>query len=284
MIEQIIWSVAPLRYRTTRYLCTLLCGLFVMLTASAQQENISYHFRHLDISNGLASNHVSAILQDRKGFIWIASTALQRYDGTNLVTMANFDRVPGSIYYDDICLCEDSRGRIWMGTPDNIRVYDPVTMLIKTLKVADRTELPEGLQCSNIIQDHHGVIWATTRDGLMQFDEASFSFHKAAMVPETDRLQMQDGIMEDETGNLWLSGKEHLYILDRDRKQLFTPGNNPGHLPVLDIRNSFKKIYTDKQHRIWLAGRKGILYQYIPTANTLREYRFNTPKAIIFLM
>ncbi|NLR65532.1 histidine kinase [Chitinophaga varians] len=277
MIEQFIWSVAPLRYHIKKYLHCLLCCLCVTLTAAAQEENISYHFRHLDISNGLASNHVSAILQDRKGFIWIASTALQRYDGTNLVTMANFDRVPGSIYYDDICLCEDSRGRIWMGTPDNIRVYDPVTMLIRTLKVANRAELPEGLQCSNIIQDHNGVIWATTRDGLMQFDEASFSFHKAAMIPEADRLEMQDAIMEDESGNLWISGTTHLYILDHDRKQLYSPANNPRHLPVLDIHNSFKKIYTDNRHHIWMAGRQGILYQYDPAVNRLQEYRFNTP-------
>ncbi|WP_211999931.1 sensor histidine kinase [Chitinophaga sp. HK235] len=277
MIHKLIQVITPQRYPTVRHLYCLLCLIIMAGTAIGQQTNLSYHFRHLDISTGLASNHVSAILQDRKGFIWIASTALQRYDGTNLVTMANFDRVPGSIYYDDICLCEDNRGRIWMGTPDNIRVYDPVTTLIKTLKVANRAELPEGLQCSNIIQDHAGVMWATTRDGLMRFDEATFSFHKAAGIPETDRLQMQDGLMEDEAGNLWISGQEHLYILDRDRKQLFTPDHNPQRLRILDIRNSFKKIYTDANHQIWLAGRGGILYHYDQLKNTLKEHHFIAP-------
>ena len=51
----------------------------ITLSAQAQDPGISYSFMHLDIKSGLASNHVSAIIQDRKGFIWIASTALQRY-------------------------------------------------------------------------------------------------------------------------------------------------------------------------------------------------------------
>src|SRR3954471_9845542 len=75
----------------------LLLTIFT-LPVRAQDPGISYSFMHLDIRNGLASNHVSAIMQDRKGFIWIASTALQRYDGHNLVTIASFDKVPGSIY------------------------------------------------------------------------------------------------------------------------------------------------------------------------------------------
>ena len=69
----------------------------VVLPVGAQDPGISWSFMHLDIKDGLASNHVSAIMQDRKGFIWIASTALQRYDGYNLVTVASFDKVPGSI-------------------------------------------------------------------------------------------------------------------------------------------------------------------------------------------
>lgn len=261
-----------------RYIFYLAWMIAYLPAAVAQQPgNVAYNFSHLDISNGLASNHVSAIMQDRKGFIWIASTALQRYDGTNLVTMASFDRVPGSIYYDDICLCEDNKGRIWMGTPDNIRVYDPVTDRVKALKVADRAILPEGLQCSQIVQDHEGVIWATTHDGLLRFNEKAANFEKAPAIPEKDRIQMQDAIMEDESGNLWISGLKGLYILDRQRKKLYDSANNPDRLPVLEINNSFKKIFTDPYHQIWLAGRGGQLYSYNPALQQLNNYLFQDP-------
>ncbi|PSL48704.1 two component regulator with propeller domain [Chitinophaga niastensis] len=264
--------------KTSGYFFYLLWMILYISPVNGQAPgNVSYKFSHLDINSGLASNHVSAILQDHKGFIWIASTALQRYDGTNLVTVANFDRVPGSIYYDDICLCEDKKGRIWMGTPDNIRVYDPVTALVKSLRVDGRPALPEGLQCSQIVQDRDGVIWATTHDGLLRFDDKEFNFKKAAIIPEADRRQMEDAIMEDESGNLWISGKKGLYILDRERKHLYSTANNPEQLPVLNINNSFKKIFTDYQHRIWLAGRLGQLYCYDTALHKLNTYTFDAP-------
>ncbi|HVI47021.1 MAG TPA: two-component regulator propeller domain-containing protein [Chitinophaga sp.] len=263
-----------------RYIACLLCVLLCITTTAQQQGNVSLNFRHLDISNGLASNHVSAIMQDRHGFIWIASTALQRYDGTNFITVASFERVPGSIYYDNICLCEDKRGRIWMGSPENIRVYDPVTSRLRSLKTDRNRYLADGVQCSNIIEDHKGVIWATTRSGLMYYDEKDSTFKRADIIPETDRIQMKDAIMEDEEGSLWISGAAHLYILDSSRRELYTPKYNPQQLPVFDIDNSFKRIYTDPQHRIWLAGREGKLYCYDPRKRTAPEvYHFTAMQA-----
>ncbi|MEZ2446201.1 two-component regulator propeller domain-containing protein [Chitinophaga sp. RCC_12] len=268
------------RWQTVvRYSFYLLWMILSLTNANAQKRgNATYNFTHLDISNGLASNHVSAIMQDRKGFIWIASTALQRYDGTNLVTVASFDRVPGSIYYDDICLCEDRKGRIWMGTPDNIRVYDPATDQVRALLVAGRDVRPEGLQCSQILEDHDGVIWATTHDGLLRFDEKLFHFQKASIIPEEVRIQMMDAIMEDESGNLWISGKHGVYILDRQRKNLYNAANNPQQLPVLNIDNTFKKIFTDPYHQVWLAGRHGLLYNYDPASRQLSHYTFDAPE------
>ncbi|WP_169192777.1 two-component regulator propeller domain-containing protein [Chitinophaga sp. Ak27] len=278
MMHRHVKVTAPRWQHAARYIFYLLWIIVALPDVVAQlPSKVSYNFSHLDISNGLASNHVSAIMQDKKGFIWIASTALQRYDGTNLLTVASFDRVPGSIYYDDICLCEDHQGRIWMGTPDNIRVYDPVTDLVKTLKVAEKDVRPEGLQCSQIVQDHAGVIWATTHDGLLRFNEKAFNFQKATIIPEADREQMMDAIMEDEAGNLWLSGKHGVYILDRNRKNLYSRVNNPEHLPILDIDNTFKKIFTDANHQIWLACRSGQLFCFDPASRKLNAYTFETP-------
>lgn len=253
------------------------CFLLLYATLKAQSPQASYTFAHLSINNGLASNHVSAILQDRKGFIWIASTALQRYDGSNLLTVASFDRVPGSIYYDDICLCEDRAGRIWMGAPDNIRVYDPVTGSVKTLKVDIMPATNGNLQCSRIVQDHDGIIWATSQEGLLRFSETSGSFEKAAMIPEPVRAQMNSGIIEDSSGRLWISGLKGIFILDKDRKRLYSATDNPEHLPVFQVSSSVKKFYIDKQQRIWIAARSPGLYRYDPLTGRMQYYAFFLP-------
>ncbi|GAA0536238.1 sensor histidine kinase [Chitinophaga japonensis] len=241
--------------------------------AAAQEPPNSYKFSHLNIQNGLASNHVSAILQDRRGFIWIASTALQRYDGSNLITVASFDKVPGSIYYDDICLCEDSKGRIWMGAPDNIHVYDPATSGAEALKVDILPSLQGNLQCSHIVEDHAGVIWATTQEGLLRFNDSTRRFEKPALIPEPQRLQMNSAIIEDQEGQLWISGVKGIFLLSRDRKRLYSADNNPAQLPVFTIGRSIRKFFIDQQHHLWIASRGAGLYRYNPASRDLQVYK-----------
>ena len=48
------------------------------------QERVA--FRHLTIADGLSQNAVSAILQDRRGFMWFGTKdGLNRYDGYQFV-------------------------------------------------------------------------------------------------------------------------------------------------------------------------------------------------------
>jgi ligand-binding sensor domain-containing protein len=250
----------------------LLSFLLITFQAKAQEPHVSYSFSHINLQNGLASNHVSAILQDRKGFIWIASTALQRYDGSNLLTVANFDKVPGSIYYDDICLCEDRKGRIWMGAPDNIHIYDPAAGITRALKVDIRPSLQGNIQCSQIVEDYAGVVWATTQEGLLRFNDSTGSFEKATVVPEAERREMNSAIIEDEDGRLWISGRDGIFLLDRQRKNLYSVSNNPAQLPVFSIDRSVRKFYIDYRRRIWIAARTKGLFCYDPTTQKLQAF------------
>lgn len=252
----------------------ILASTFLYLPAAAQQPS-SYTFHHLTMTDGLAGNHVSAILQDKKGFIWIASTALQRYDGKQLVTISQFDRLPGSIYYDDIALYEDSKSRIWMGTPENIRMYDPVTAEVKAIPFEAGLQTGRNIDCHSILQDHKKVLWATTKAGLVYFDEKKQQFCKPPNLPDSARLQMSSAIMEDQEGRLWISGKWEVYLLGKDRKTLYCRTYNPENISALTIHTSVKTLYQDKNQWIWMAGRGGkTMYAWRPDNNQLRDYNF----------
>ncbi|UYQ93373.1 histidine kinase [Chitinophaga horti] len=264
-----------LRVVTALAWCLIICSCLV---ARAQQSPNAYTFKHLSIQEGLASNHVSAIIQDRKGFIWIASTALQRYDGTNFITIADYNRVPGNIYYEDICLMEDRKGRIWAGTPDNIRMYDPVTARETLMRVHDSIEIPQqSISCYNMLEDHEGQIWVTTRAGLLWYDDAKRLFRRPPGIPDSISKQMTSAVGEDRHGNLWLSGKQSLYIFSKDRKTLYSQTFNPDRLAALNIPASAKKIFPDHRGHLWIAGRNSVLYRYDAANNQLKEYTFPHP-------
>lgn len=255
-------------------ICVFLTALVFCLPALAQEHNTPT-FHHLTIGEGLSGNHVSAILQDRKGFIWIASTALQRYDGNQLITIAQFDRLPGSIYYNDIALHEDRQGRIWMGTPEDIRYFDPLTARVKDVPLEAGLRATGNINCHTIVQDSQGTVWATTRNGLVQLDEAKQVFRKPSGIPDSVRSRMNSAIAEDGAGRLWISGQYGLYILGKDRKTIFGYANNPAGISALNIRASARKIFKDRENRMWIATRgENDLCAWQPASNRLRTYRF----------
>ena len=54
-----------------------------MATTQARQ----FVFTHFNSTRGLASNYVNNIIQDQKGYIWLATAnGLQRYDGIKFST------------------------------------------------------------------------------------------------------------------------------------------------------------------------------------------------------
>jgi hypothetical protein len=61
----------------------LLAGVSLLLLATASEAGAGVlHFAHLGPEDGLAHNTANALLQDRQGFLWIATDdGLDRYDG-----------------------------------------------------------------------------------------------------------------------------------------------------------------------------------------------------------
>src|SRR5690349_25177802 len=78
--------------------------------AAAQQLSI----RHYDVSNGLAHSHVSAMHQDAKGYLWLATwEGLSRFDGYRFTNYTQADGLGDPIINDVV---EDRHGRLWVAT------------------------------------------------------------------------------------------------------------------------------------------------------------------------
>ncbi len=236
----------------------------------------AYVFSHLSIQNGLTGNHVSGLLQDKKGFIWIASNALQRFDGENYITITQFDRLPGSIFYDDIALYEDHQGQIWIGAPDNIRLYDPVNSRISTVPIDAGVRPGSEIGCYAFLQDHKGILWMTSDAGLLQLDPTHHRFRRPANIPDSISVKMQSAIMEDTHGRLWISGEHEMYMIPQDRKQIFSSYYNPHRYPLLDVLSSVKEMLEDQRGRIWAATRiTNELLCWPPDSNGMRRFQFH---------
>jgi signal transduction histidine kinase/DNA-binding response OmpR family regulator/ligand-binding sensor domain-containing protein len=89
----------------------------------AQKEKLSYS-KNISISNGLAHNGVTAILEDSKGYIWIGTyDGLNRYDGYDFSVFKNSVDKEVLVNNRIRTLAEDKKGNLWIGTDEGISIY-----------------------------------------------------------------------------------------------------------------------------------------------------------------
>ncbi|GAB5520782.1 MAG: hybrid sensor histidine kinase/response regulator [Rhodothermales bacterium] len=93
-----------------RVYVVLLAGCLSVLPVVAQPLTTRSYTR----ADGLASDYVFAIFQDRDGFMWFGTdSGVVRFDGQQWTTFTTSDGLGANLVYD---ITQDARGRIWVGT------------------------------------------------------------------------------------------------------------------------------------------------------------------------
>ncbi|MFN4256157.1 MAG: histidine kinase [Saprospiraceae bacterium] len=127
-----------------------------------------YVFSHLDKPDGLPSAHIQDVMQDRDGYIWIASEGgLCRYNGSQIKVFQPDARNPNAIRTAvPRSLMQAADGKIWVGSRDGaIDVFDPETGHFSPIL------MPDSLigYVWGISQDKNGQIWVANNEGLLRF-------------------------------------------------------------------------------------------------------------------
>ena len=102
----------------------IICITF--LAACTLRAQRKYNFEQISVPDGLSSTSVLDIVQDKYGFLWIAtSDGLDRYDGYNFKVFRNIPGDPGSLpsnYARSLMI--DKNGTLWVGTGGGLCKYD----------------------------------------------------------------------------------------------------------------------------------------------------------------
>ena len=121
------WIMAPPKSRHTPILrrwwlsCLCICAFAVLngvLSSDVLAVERAYVFSRVNADDDLAQNTVNALLQDRSGFIWIATQGgLHRFDGYRFIAFQHSPEDPSSLPDNFVtALSEDAAGRLWVGT------------------------------------------------------------------------------------------------------------------------------------------------------------------------
>jgi len=216
---------------------------------------------------------ISALLQDRDGFLWIASTqGLFRFDGENLLLFLS-NPESNNCYG----MLQDNLGNIWMTDSFGpLEILDPKGGILK--KSIARQGL-DGLH--RLMLDKQQRVWATSDSGVVKIIDP-----KAQTVKTLDKAHglftpnRTVGLLKDKSGNIWISqGGGGLNILDLKNKKI-------KHLDQAHGLSSdrINNIFCDSTGRLWIGIYGGLINVIDLQKNsiqTIRELQSAAPRMYV---
>jgi two-component system sensor histidine kinase ChiS len=143
-------------------------------------ETGTVRFDNITTEQGLSQSTITAILQDRQGFMWFATEdGLNQYDGYQFTVYKHDPDDPGSLSDDVVySLCKDHSGELWVGTAAGLDRFDRAKGTFAHYRHdPDDPYSLGGEFISAILEDRAGILWVGTEDGgLNRLDPAIGGF------------------------------------------------------------------------------------------------------------
>ncbi len=225
-------------------------------------------FTRLSLQEGLSSSSVMCVLQDRQGFIWIATQGggLNRYDGYDFKVYKQDLEDETSIGSNFIwTLLEDRAHNLWVATAgDGLNLYDPNTdgFIRFAPDPNDPAKLPHSV-VKSLYEDSGGTLWVGSRGGLSKFNRDTKKFYT---YPNESDDSVDFGhfgvvaILENrETGMLWigLGNNGGLVSFDRETGR-FVQYKSDLEDPTTLSNNNLQHLFQDRQGDLWISTESGL--------------------------
>mgnify|MGYP005850515649 CR=1 FL=1 len=133
----------------------------------------SLFFEHISYEQGLSESHITALLQDKQGFLWIGTAnGLNRYDGYSIFVYRNDPNDSTSLANNAItALYETEDGVIWIGAQNGLHSFDKRTGRFTHHPFADGDDFSSNASyVRSLLESPRGVLWVGTKRGLYRFD------------------------------------------------------------------------------------------------------------------
>ncbi|HEX5151282.1 MAG TPA: two-component regulator propeller domain-containing protein [Parafilimonas sp.] len=222
--------------------------LFLLSTCFIYAQ--SFAFSHYKLVRGLPAN---VLMQDHKGFIWVGSDGLFKFDGINSTYFYNDPKIKGSLVNNGIkSLAEDVDGTIWAGTLNGISHYDPSSNSFTNYihKEGDTTSLVTNYD-NIVFVDDEGNVWAGNREGISKFNRQQQTFAHYNIVPYQQRGRLRGKfitcIINDKANKEWLWLSSYDGLIHFRKKDGYAVYYYPFDKPV-----TLTKILMDSHQRLWI--------------------------------
>ncbi len=236
------------------------------------------NFKSFTEKEGLSTNYVRSICEDRDGFMWFGTpNGLEKFNGKDFINYNYLlqDTLSGNyqISYD---ILEDKEGILWIATYSNgIVLFDKNRESITRLKhdMNDSTSLSNN-RVLDVYEDKDGNIWIATAGGgldLWQRDHKNFRhFRHDPGDPNSIGSNYLSSVSGDSRGNIWVLSLDGIVSKLDPKKEKFENTILPLRSHDVTIRRGITQvIYVDSEDHV-LAGTYSGLFIINPQTGDIK--------------
>ncbi len=248
-------------------------------------------FDYLTVDDGLSQGIVQDIMQDRRGFMWIATRdGLNRYDGKEFRYFRHDRNDANSLASNLVyCINEDREGNIWIGS-NGLNRYDPLLGRMFRIPANPLNQHDfHGGWVYNIVNDPDGTIWMASSNGLIHYNPKNEQFtyytHNASIPESIGSNLVYDICISQDLRIFVATDTDPVYEFNRTKNSFI----RIEYKDKYKGNNAFKRIKCDQNGLLYIFSENAGLHIYNPSEHNSRlvdvsnGLNVNTIKSIQFL-
>jgi len=248
-------------------LCFFLVFVVCSLNLCLAQVDKPY-FKHLTRDEGLSSNKINCVTQDKFGFIWVGTEdGISRYDGVRFKIYKTEQGLVDN--YVNSIACDPDNGNLWIGTRQGISFFNrKEERFYNNIPTVARADT--GIFNTSIFKvylDSRKHLWIGTSYGLFYFNQKISN--NSVPVFKSSRQVIKDvinDVFEDSRHRVWVGTSIYLGLYNPQK-------NSYVRCAVPEKKINVRAIHEDSHKNIWIStGDQGI-YLLKPDGSFLNHYK-----------
>ncbi len=235
--------------------------MFLVAPSSVTPNARQYIFTRFSMFNGLSANLVNNLVQDHKGYIWLATpNGLQRYDGNKFTTFKHQHSNPGTMPDDNVAsVYMDKQDRLWVFTADNkVGIFDTDRFRYREVKMVYPGDRPTIYQPKLMVETKQGkvLLFASGADTYEFQPDSNKLVVTNEYFKRPANWRRQWVFMDTTSGRQWSACDSGIVMYDPATRHINYYRNNPDKNKAIDafgnVGNSLR-VYADNYGRHMVA-------------------------------
>ena len=229
-----------------RLVLFLIIEMFI-ISVKADLNTIDFRFAHITNNDGISQQHVTSMMQDDKGLMWIGTkNGLCVYNGYEIKKFFKIKKDSNSLTHNFVrAVFQDKQKRIWVGTEKGICRYIPER------EDFVQYENPRRMT-THFVQNSRGELYCVAMS-LYKLNETTQTFNRIPVL--SDSIQVVS-LAIDANDRLWVGTDRGLKVYNRDLSHVSEFAVlNPNSINF-DYADQVNTIFVDKQQNVWI-GKTG---------------------------